>query len=141
MLQKIVRMDGVLKEKVLSSFVWQLLQRVLTQLISFCVSVVLARMLAPEDFGVVALAGMLIILIGSFIDTGIGTALIQKKDADDLDYNTVFYTNIVLASVVYVVIFLIAPLLGTLFNSSQIVPVIRVMSLGMPIGALSGVHS
>ena len=53
-------MDGVLKEKVLSSFVWQLLQRVLTQLISFCVSVVLARMLAPEDFGVVALSGMLI---------------------------------------------------------------------------------
>ena len=57
-------MDGVLKEKVLSSFVWQLLQRVLTQLISFCVSVVLSRMLATEDFGVVALAGMLIILIG-----------------------------------------------------------------------------
>lgn len=134
-------MDGVLKEKVLSSFVWQLLQRVLTQLISFCVSVVLARMLAPEDFGVVALAGMLIILIGSFIDTGIGTALIQKKDADELDYNTVFYTNIVLSSTVYVVIFFLAPLLGTLFNSPQIIPVIRVMSLGMPIGALSGVHS
>lgn len=134
-------MDGVLKEKVLSSFVWQLLQRVLTQLISFCVSVVLARMLAPEDFGVVALSGMLIILIGSFIDTGIGTALIQKKDADELDYNTVFYTNIVLSSTVYVIIFLIAPLLAALFKSPEITSVIRVMSLGMPIGALSGVHS
>lgn len=79
-----------LKSKALSGLFWQMMQRTIMQLISFGVSVVLARMLMPEDFGVVALSGMFLVLIGIFIDSGLGTALVQKKDADDLDYNTVF---------------------------------------------------
>lgn len=134
-------MDSQLKDKVLSSFVWQLLQRVLTQLISFGVSVVLARILAPADYGVVALSGMFIILIGIFIDSGLGTALIQKKDADELDYNTVFYSNVFIAVVVYLVVFSVAPLLSKIFGNPQVTPVIRVMALSMPIGSLAGVHS
>ena len=134
-------MDSQLKDKVLSSFVWQLLQRVLTQLISFGVSVVLARILAPEDYGVVALSGMFIVLIGIFIDSGLGTALIQKKDADELDYNTVFYSNVFIAVVVYLVVFCMAPLLAKIFSNPQVTSVIRVMALSMPIGSLAGVHS
>lgn len=134
-------MNSQLKDKVLSSFVWQLLQRVLTQLISFGVSVVLARILAPEDYGVVALSGMFIILIGIFIDSGLGTALVQKKNADELDYNTVFYSNVFIAVAVYFVVFCMAPLLSKIFGNPQVTPVIRVMALSMPIGSLAGVHS
>lgn len=134
-------MEGQLKKQVLSSLVWQMLQRILGQLISFGVSVILARNLMPEDFGVVALSGMFLILIGIFIDSGLGTALIQKKDADELDYNTVFYANIVFACLVYIIVFLVAPFIAQIFNNPQVTSVLRVMGLGMPIGALSGVQN
>ena len=111
------------------------------QLISFGVSVVLARMLMPEDFGVVALSGMFLVLIGIFIDSGLGTALVQKKNADDLDYNTVFYANIGFASIVYMLVFVLAPFVAIIFKNPQVTSILRVMALGMPIGALSGVHS
>lgn len=130
-----------LKSKALSGLFWQMMQRTIMQLISFGVSVVLARMLMPEDFGVVALSGMFIILIGIFIDSGLGTALVQKKDADDLDYNTVFYANIGFASVVYMLVFVLAPFVAVIFKNPQVTSILRVMALGMPIGALSGVHN
>ena len=130
-----------LKSKALSGLFWQMMQRTIMQLISFGVSVVLARMLMPEDFGVVALSGMFLVLIGIFIDSGLGMALVQKKDADDLDYNTVFYANIGFASVVYMLVFVLAPFVAVIFKNPQVTSILRVMALGMPIGALSGVHS
>ncbi len=134
-------MEGNLKGKVVSGLIWQLMQRGLLQVISFAVSVVLARKLMPEDFGLVALSGMFLVLIGTFIDSGLGTALIQKKDADDLDYNTVFYTNVTFSIIVYIVIFLIAPWIAQIFNKPLLTPIMRVSAIGMPIGALSGVQN
>lgn len=128
-----------LKRKVVSGFFWQLMQKILIQLISFGVSVVLARILMPDDFGVVALAGMFLILVGIFVDNGLGTALVQKKDADELDYNTVFYSNILFAFIIYTIVYICAPLVGTIFKNPQIVAVIRVMGLGIPISSFSGV--
>ena len=130
-----------LKGQVVAGLFWQLMQKTIIQLISFCVSVVLARMLDPTDFGLIALAGMFILLVGILGDTGIGTALVQKKDADELDYNTVFYANICFALGVYALIFLAAPIAAKIFNNPQVTPIIRVMALSMPIGALSGVHN
>ena len=82
--------ESNLKQKTISGLLWQFTQKIINQLISFVVTVILARILMPEDYGVVALAGMFNILIGVFLDNGLGSALIQKKEADELDYNTVF---------------------------------------------------
>lgn len=128
-----------LKRKVVSGFFWQLMQKILIQLISFGVSVVLARILMPDDFGIVALAGMFLILVGIFVDNGLGTALVQKKNADELDYNTVFYSNILFAFIIYTIVYICAPLVGIIFKNPQIVAVIRVMGLGIPISSFSGV--
>lgn len=130
-----------LKNKTISAFFWQLLQRISGQLISFSVSVVLARILMPADYGVVALAGMFTMLFGIFIDGGLGVALIQKKEIDDLDYNTVFYSGFVLSFVAYFAIFFSAPYFANLFDSPQLTLVLRILPLTMPIGALSGIQS
>lgn len=79
-----------IKGKTITGFFWQLSQKVLCQVVSFGISVVLARILLPSDYGVVAICSMFLILTGIFISGGLGTALIQKKDADDLDFCTVF---------------------------------------------------
>lgn len=133
-------MNGDLKGKVVNGLFWQIMQRGLLQVISFAVSVVLARKLMPEDFGLVALSGMFITLIGIFVDSGLGTALVQKKNADVLDYNTVFFANVTFSIVIYLVIFFAAPWIAYIFNKPLLTPIIRVSAIGMPIGALSGVQ-
>ena len=79
-----------LKKQTISGLFWQFAQKILGQGITFVISVILARILLPENYGVVALAGMFTVLLGIFINCGLGTALIQKKDADDVDFSTIF---------------------------------------------------
>lgn len=133
--------ENSLKNKTVNGFFWQLAQRVSCQLISFGISVILARLLAPNDYGIVAICSMLLVLIGLLIDGGLGTALIQKKNIDDLDLNTVFYTSTTCSLFVYGVVFITAPLISLLFDSPQITTVIRVLALNMPIGALTCVQN
>lgn len=132
--------DNSLKQKTVNGFFWQLMQRIICQLISFAVTVVLARLLVPEDYGLVALAGMFMTLIGVFTDTGIGTALVQKKNPDDLDYNTVFYSNFVISFFTYALIFILAPYFADWYEKPEATSVIRVLALSAPIGALTGVQ-
>lgn len=136
-------MDQSLKDKTINGMVWSFLQKVSGQLISFVISVVLARILTPSDYGVVALAGMFLVLMSIFSDGGLSPALIQKKEVDEDDYNTMFVTQLVFASFLYVVIFFAAPFFSGLFKSvdqDQFTSIIRVMALTMPLGALAGVQ-
>lgn len=130
-----------IKNKVVGGLAWQFLQGLICQIVSFSVSVVLARLLMPSDYGVVAIAGMFLILTGIFINRGMGSALIQKKDADDLDFNTVFYIGLFLSLVLYFLVFILAPFISSLFSTPLLEPVLKVLALGMPIGALSGVQN
>ncbi len=129
-----------LKKKTLSGLFWQFAQKVLGQVISFGISVVLARILMPEEFGVVALAGMFIVLLGIFVDSGFGAALIQKKDADDLDFCTIFWTQTTFASIIYIIIFILAPWFSSIFHAEQLTTIIRVLALGMILGTLGGIQ-
>ena len=132
--------DNNLRNKTISGLFWQFAQKWLNQGLTFVVTVILARLLLPEDYGTVALAGMFIVLMGVFVDGGLGMSLIQKKEADELDYNTVFYSNVVMSFVIYIIIFLLAPFIASFYNTPLLTPLIRVMSIGMPIGSLTGVH-
>lgn len=137
-------MKESLKEKTLNGMLWSFLQKISTQSISFIISVILARILTPDDYGIVALAGMLMILMGIFSDGGLGPAIVQKKDADEKDFNTMFVTQLLFASVMYIIVFFVAPYFASLFNTKDeklLVDVIRVMALGMPLGALAGVQN
>ncbi|MBR1400651.1 MAG: lipopolysaccharide biosynthesis protein [Prevotella sp.] len=130
-----------LKQKTISGLFWQFCQKGVGQIISFAISVVLARLLMPEEFGVVALAGMFTVLTGIFIDCGMGTALIQKKDADDLDYCTLFWTQTVFAIIVYLIVYLLAPWFSLLFHSPKLTAVVRILGLGMILGTIGGIQS
>lgn len=137
-------MEENLKKKTINGMLWQFLQKVSGQLVSFVISVILARILTPSDYGLVALAGMFLVLMSIFSNGGLGPALIQKKEVDEEDYNTMFVTQLVFASVLYVIIFFSAPYFAGFFktvDSQQLVAVIRVMALTMPLGALAGVQN
>lgn len=134
-------MEESLKNKTLSSLVWQFCQKIFGQLFSFIVTVILARLLMPEDYGVVALASMFNVLVGIFISGSMDAALIQKRDADELDYNTVFFSSLFMSFVIYGVVYFGAPIFASIYDNELITPVMRVLALTMPIGSLSMVQN
>lgn len=130
-----------LKNKALTGFIWQLLQKTIGQLLSFIITVILARLLLPSDYGVVALASMFNVLVGIFISGSMDAALIQKKNADELDYNTVFYSSLFMSFVIYAVVYFSAPIVARIYGNPLVSPLMRVLGLTMPIGALSMVQN
>lgn len=134
-------MDNNIKSKTLSGVLWQFLQKITSQLFSFVVTVILARLLTPADYGVVALACMFNVLVGIFISGSMDAALIQKKDADELDYNTIFYSSLFMSFIIYGVVYFGSPYFASFYHNEQICPVMRVLALTMPIGALAMVQN
>ena len=92
-------------KKVVNSFIWRLAERFGAQIVTFVVSVILARILDPEVYGLIALVTVYTSILQVFIDSGLGTALVQKKDADDLDFSSVFFFNILMCVFVLVNVF------------------------------------
>ena len=133
-------MEENLKQKTLSGIFWSFAQKALNQAIAFVVTIILARKLSPDDYGVVAIAAMFTILMGMFMNGGMGVALIQKKDADELDYNTVFYMGLGMSFVLYIIVFFVSPFIASFYREPLISPIIRVLALTMPLGALGGVQ-
>ena len=114
---------------ILKSFLWKLFERTSTQLIQFVVTIVLARL--PAEYGTVALITVFIALCDVIIDGGLNTALIQKKNADNLDFSTIFFFSLGIAVLLYVTMFLGAPLIANFYHQQDLVPVIRVLSLSL----------
>ncbi len=123
-----------------SNFIWRLAERSGAQLVAFVVSVVLARILDPSVYGTIALITVFTTILQVFVDSGLGNALIQKKDADDVDFSTVFYTNIVFCSVLYGLIFLCAPLIARFYNDMSMVWLVRVLGLTVLISGVKNVQ-
>lgn len=126
--------------KTLSSFFWKYAEKCGAQGIALIVSIVLARILAPELYGTIALVNVFIIILSVFIDSGLGTALIQKKDADNKDFSTVFFFNFVMCLVIYGVMFFIAPLIANFYNNQDLVLIIRVLSFTVIVSGVKGIQ-
>ncbi|MEE1495742.1 MAG: lipopolysaccharide biosynthesis protein [Anaerostipes hadrus] len=127
-------------KSVVSNFIWRFAERCGAQLVTFIVSIVLARLLAPEVFGKVALITIFTTIMQVFVDSGLGTALIQKKDADDLDFSSVFYFNFVVCIILYMGMFAAAPLIAKFYNDLSLTPIIRVISLTIVISGVKGIQ-
>lgn len=132
---------AVEKTKVFSSLVWKLLERGGTQGIQFLIQIVLARLLAAEQFGTIAIVMVFINIAQVFVQSGFNTALIQKKDADDVDFSSVFYLSLALAGILYLIIFLSAPIIARFYKDDILVPVIRVLSLTLFFGTLNSIQN
>lgn len=118
-------------KEVVVNFIWRLLERVGAQLVSFLVSIILARLLEPEDFGIIALATVFISILNVFADYGMGNSLIQKIDSDDLDYSTAFWSNIIICCALYGVVFCLAPCVAEYYGNDFLCSIIRVMGLSI----------
>lgn len=123
-----------------SNFMWRFAERCGAQMVTFIVSIVLARLLTPEDYGKVALITIFITIMQVFVDSGLGTALIQKKEADDIDFSSVFYFNLVVCLVLYIIMFVSAPFIAKFYNDVSLTPIIRVISLTIVISGVKGIQ-
>lgn len=126
--------------KTTTNFLWRFAERCGAQLVAFIVSIVLARLLAPEAYGKIAIITVFTNIMQVFVDSGLGTALIQKKDADDLDFSSVFYFNFIVCLFLYAVMFLAAPLIASFYNDSSLTLLVRVISLTIVVSGVKGIQ-
>ena len=140
MLTKLWSGESKQNKKILVNFIWRFAERCGAQLVTFIVSIVLARILAPEDYGTIALITVFTTILQVFVDSGLGTALIQKKNADDMGFSSVFYFNFIVCIILYICMFFSAPFISKFYNDNSLTPVIRVISLTIVISGVKGIQ-
>jgi len=126
-----------LKDKAVKGVAWSGVDNVIQMGVTFLVSIVLARLLTPDDYGLIGIIAIFTTVCTALINGGFTTALIRKKDATDDDYNTAFITNLGVSIVLYALIFIYSPLIANFFGREELLALTRVSSLGMIIGALA----
>lgn len=129
------------KAKVVSSLTWKLFERFVSQGLSLAIQIILARLLLPEDFGSLAIIVAITNYAAIFVQSGIATALIQKKDLDDKDVSTVLISCLILASAFYTILFVAAPFIANAFESDILVPTLRIQSLVLFLNAINSVQT
>ncbi len=132
--------NSELKNKTVSNLIWRFAERSGAQGISFIISIVLARILSPNEYGVIALVTVFLSIFQVFVDSGMGNALIQKKDADDLDFSTIFFFNIFMCVLVYVITFFGAPFIARYYENDILTPVVRVLGITILISGVKNVQ-
>ena len=125
---------------VISNFIWRFAERCGAQAVQFIVSIVLARLLMPEVYGTIALITVITTILNVFVDSGMGTALIQKKDADSVDFSTVFYFNMFVCIILYVGLFICSPWIAYFYKDATLTPVIRVLGLTIVISGVKNIQ-
>lgn len=135
-------MDNKYSNKsVFTSLIWKLLERIGSQGIQFVIQIFLARLLSPEEFGSLAIVLVLINLAQTFVDGGFSSALIQKKNADKLDFSTIFYVSMLMATIIYILILYASPYVAQFYGDEELVPILRVLSLILFPGALNSIQN
>lgn len=120
---------------------WRMLERLGTQGMGFVVSIVLARLLQPKDFGTITLITVFIALAGVFVSGGFGSALVQKKEVNEQDYNSVFYLSLAVAVLLYGVLFVSSPWIAGFYKEPVLVGVLRLLSLTVIVGAVNSIQN
>lgn len=130
---------GSLKTKAFGGFFWSFGERMGAQLVSLIVSIVLARMLTPEDYAVVGVVTIFFAFADVIVASGLNTALIQKKNSTPTDYSTVLHISVIIAVVIYIILFFSAPFIAGAYKIELVKPVIRIMSVTLIINAVKSV--
>lgn len=125
---------------IFSNLIWRFAERSGAQLVAFIVSIVLARMLSPDIYGTVALINVFTNILQVFVDSGLGNALIQKKDADDVDFSTVFYVNLFFCGILYAMLFFCAPLIAAFYDDMSLVALTRVVGVTLLVSGVKNIQ-
>lgn len=130
-------MQGSLKGKTIHGVIWSLIDNVSSSGVIFFVGIILARLLTPEEYGVMAMVSIFIAISNSIIDSGFSSALIRKVKVKPIEYNTVFYFNLLISLLLYICLFFISPFMALFFREPILCEVMRVIGLILIINALS----
>ncbi len=126
-----------LKDKTIKGSFWSAADAFLGQGVTFLVGIVLARLLSPKEYGLIGIALIFTIVLNGIVDSGFSTALIRKKDTTDVDYNTMFITNMVISFLLFIGLYFASPFISLFFNRPELTHVIRAMGLILIFQALS----
>lgn len=130
-------MAGSLKHKAIHGVGWSFIDNIASSGITFLVGLVLARLLTPKEYGIMAMIAVFIAVSNSIIDSGFSNALIRKTRIERVDYNTVFYFNLTVSILIYTLLYLAAPAISVFFKESVLVEIIRILGLVLIINAFS----
>lgn len=130
----------VSRQNVFSNMIWRFLERTGAQLVAFVVSIVLARLLSVEEFGTIELVVVFINILNVFVDSGLGTSLVQKKDSDNIDFSTVFFTNLIFCIILYFLLFFCAPLISLFYKREELTSIIRVLGITILISGIKNIQ-
>ena len=128
-------MAGSLRDKTIRGTIWSCLERFSVQAISFLVMIMMARVLTPEDYGVVGMVTIFIAISQALVDGGFSQALIRKQDRSETDNSTVFYFNIVIGFCLYLLLYFCAPLLADFYAEPSLIKITRIISLNILINS------
>ena len=129
------------KEKVISSLIWKMMERIGTQGVQFVVQLILARLLLPEDYGILAITTIFISIANVFIQTGFTTSIVQKKEIDEEYTSSMFYLMLIIAIILYMVLFLISQIIASLYNEPRITTIIRILVISLIFGSITSVQN
>ncbi len=130
-------MSDSVKHRAVKGVMWSAVERFSVQGIQFVLSIVIARLVLPSEYGLIAMLGIFLAIAQTFVDSGFSNALIQKKDRTEVDYSTVFYFNILIALVVYGVLFISAPYIASFYREPELTVVTRWVGLNLLLNGLS----
>ena len=128
------------RSNIIYGMFWKFGERIIAQGVSFVVSIILSGILLPSDYGIVALVLVFINIADVFVTSGFNTALVQNKDADDVDFSTNFYCCFVMSLIVYFVIFLVAPYIASFYSAPKLTLIIRVFAIRIPISSFNSIQ-
>lgn len=132
--------ENGLREKVVSGMIWRFAERICVQLLSFIISLILARMLAPELYGTVSLVLVFINLANVLVNNGLGEACVQQKDSGEKEFSTVFYCSVVFATLLYLLLFFMAKPIASFYRNSSLCMIIRILSLQIPLSSIKTIQ-
>lgn len=118
-----------MKEKAFSGIFWKFAERILAQLVSTGVSILLARLLMPEDYGVISIVLIFINIANTFVSTGFGQSLVQDRNASDEEFSTLFFCGMAMSVVLYAIVFVSAPFISDFYSKPILTPVLRILGL------------
>lgn len=132
--------ENILKDKTIMNFLWKFAERTGSQAITFILSIILARLISPSDYGAIAILLVFITIANVFVNAGFGSALIQKKDADNLDFSSVFYFSFFFSVFVYAVIYLASPFVADFYNMPILQPTLQVLAICILFAGINSVQ-
>lgn len=128
------------KGQVIQGAFWKFAERMAAQVVSLAVSIILARLLDPSEYGTISLVMVFVTIANVFVNSGFGQALIQKKNADSLDFSSVFYFSLVFTGIIYILLFFCAVPIAEFYELPILVPVLRVLSISVPIMGINSIQ-